>query len=74
MKGTMSFALGLFFGALVGVIVVVLFAPQSGSELQQAIRDRVQAILEEARRAGAARQSEIAARFPITRQASVETE
>lgn len=73
MKRTMSLALGLFFGALVGVALVLLFTPQSGSELLQLTRKRLQAVLEEARRAGAARQAEIVARYSITRQSPPET-
>lgn len=74
MKKVVSFALGLFFGAMVGVALVLLFAPQSGSELQQTIRGRVQAILEEARQAGVARRAEIEARFPIIQQQPLEAE
>ncbi len=70
MKRVTSFALGLFFGAMMGVALVLLFAPQSGSDLQQTIRERLQAIGEEARRAAVARRAEIAARFPITQQRS----
>ena len=73
MKRTMSFALGSFFGALVGATLVLLFTPQSGGELQQAIRERLQAILEEARQAGAARRAEIAARYSITQPSPPET-
>ncbi|UCC63512.1 MAG: YtxH domain-containing protein [Anaerolineae bacterium] len=68
MKRTMGFALGLFFGALVGVALVLLLTPQSGGELQGTVRGRLQAIVDEARRAGAARRAEIAAEFPITGQ------
>ena len=66
----MGFALGLFFGALVGVALVLLLTPQSGGELQETVRGRLQAIVDEARRAGAARRAEIAAEFPITGQKS----
>ncbi len=69
MRRVMNFALGLFFGATVGVALVLLFAPQSGGELQQTVRRRLQSILEEARRAGAARRVELATRFPIIQQA-----
>jgi gas vesicle protein len=68
MKRVMSFALGLFFGVVISVTLILLFTPQSGSELQRAIRERLQAILEEARQAGVARRTEIAMRFPITQQ------
>jgi gas vesicle protein len=67
MRRLASFALGFSLGAGVGVAWVLLFAPQSGAELRQAARESLQEILEEARRAGAAREAEMAARFPITR-------
>jgi gas vesicle protein len=73
MKRTMGFALGLFFGALVGVALVLLFTPQSGGELQQTIRKRLQGILDEARQAGSARRAEIAARYSITQPSPPET-
>lgn len=68
MKRVLSFALGLFFGAMVGAALVLLFTPQSGGELQQTVRERLLAIVEEARRAGAARRAEIGAQFPIFEQ------
>jgi len=70
MKRLMNFALGLFFGAMVGAAWALLFASQSGSELRQGISERFQGILEEARQAGASRRAEIAAQFPITRSSS----
>ncbi len=68
MKRVLGFALGLFFGAIAGAALVLLFTPQSGGELQQRIRERLQAIMEEARQAGNIRRAEIAAQFPITRK------
>jgi len=65
MKQVMGFALGLFFGAMVGAALVLLFTPQSGGELQQTVRQRLLAIVEEARQAGIARRAKIAAQFPI---------
>jgi len=70
MKRLMGFALGLFFGAMVGAAWALLFTSQSGSELRQEISERFQGILEEARQAGAARRAEIAAQFPVTRSTS----
>jgi gas vesicle protein len=70
MKRMMGLALGLFFGAMVGVALVLLFTPQSGSELQKAARKRFEEILEEARRAGAARRMEIAQQFPIAQSSA----
>ncbi|MFZ5919110.1 MAG: YtxH domain-containing protein [Chloroflexota bacterium] len=66
MKRVLSFALGLFFGAMTGVVVVLLITPQSGSELQQSILQRWREVLNEARQAGASRRAEIATQFPVT--------
>jgi len=66
MKRVLSFALGLFFGSLVGAAVVLLFTPQPGSELQKTFQKWLEGVLEEARQAGAARRAEIATQFSIT--------
>jgi gas vesicle protein len=54
-----GFALGLVFGAGLGL----LFVPHSGTETRQLIQSRMEAIAEEGRQAAAARQHELAVRF-----------
>jgi gas vesicle protein len=60
MRKTLSFLIGVVAGALVGAVVAILLAPASGSELQEQIRNRVQALIEEGKKAAAARQEELA--------------
>lgn len=75
MKRVLGFALGLFFGAIAGAALVLLLTPQSGGDLRQRVRERLQAIMEEARQAGNMRRTEIAAQFPITKKSEpAETE
>jgi gas vesicle protein len=59
MRKGFSFLVGLFAGALVGGIVGILLAPYSGPELQQQVRTRLQGLIEEGKRAAAARRAEL---------------
>ena len=59
MRKTISFLIGLLSGAAVGVVAALLLAPYSGSELQEQVRTRVQELIEEGRRAAAARRTEL---------------
>ena len=59
---------GLILGALTGAAVVLFTAPQSGSETQETIRQRVNLVLEEGRRAAAERRAELEAQFAQARQ------
>ncbi len=59
MRKVVSFLAGLLAGAIVGVTVAMLLAPYSGSELQGRIRARIQELIEEGRRAAAARRVEL---------------
>jgi gas vesicle protein len=72
MRKTFNFALGLLFGGLVGATVALLFAPQRGEETMQTIRERIQAIADEARRAAAERRAELEAQFMAARQVGTE--
>jgi gas vesicle protein len=68
MRKTFNFALGLLFGGLIGAAITLLFAPQSGEETVQTIRERIQAIADEARRATVERRAELEAQFTAARQ------
>ncbi len=46
-----KFLEGLILGALTGAAIVLFTAPQSGSQTQETIRQRVNLVLEEGRRA-----------------------
>jgi gas vesicle protein len=59
---------GLFLGALVGAGLVLLFAPGSGAETQQAIRDYVQGVLDEGQQAAEGRRLELTARLEELKQ------
>ena len=59
MRKTISFLIGVFSGAIVGAVVAILLAPSSGQELQEQMRARVQGLIEEGRRAAAARRAEL---------------
>jgi gas vesicle protein len=60
--------LGLLLGAAVGAGLMLLFTPLSGEQVQQWVRDRVQEIAEEGRRAGEARRQELTAQFETLKQ------
>ncbi|HEY72630.1 MAG: hypothetical protein DRJ03_30255 [Chloroflexi bacterium] len=63
MKRTFSFLAGLAVGAMVGVAAAILLAPYSGPELQERMRTRAQGLIEEGRRAAAARRAELQAQL-----------
>lgn len=46
-----NFILGLLLGTAVGYTVTLLFVPQSGKETQDSIRQQVEIVLEEGRKA-----------------------
>lgn len=59
----MNFIAGFLGGVVLGAAAVLLTTPQSGSELQAGVRARFDGILDEGRRAAAARRAELEARF-----------
>ena len=63
MRRIVSFLAGLLAGAVVGAAAAILLAPYSGSELQEQVRSRVQGLVEEGRRAAAARRAELEAQL-----------
>ena len=63
MRKIVSFLVGLLAGAVVGAAVAILLAPYSGPELQQRVRARAQRLIEEGRRAAAARRAELEAQL-----------
>jgi gas vesicle protein len=68
MRKVFNFALGLFFGGLVGAVAALLLAPQAGEETVRTIRERIQGIVDEARCAAAERRAELEAQFIAARQ------
>ena len=63
MRKLVSFLAGLLAGAVVGAAAAILLAPYSGTELQDRARSRVQALIEEGKRAAAARRAELEAQL-----------
>ena len=63
MRKTFYLILGLLAGAAVGAAAAMLLAPYSGQELQTRIRVRVQELIEEGKRAAAARRVELQAQL-----------
>ena len=63
MRKLVSFLAGLLAGAVVGAAAAILLAPSSGTELQDRARIRVQALIEEGKRAAAARRAELEAQL-----------
>jgi hypothetical protein len=57
------FVLGLSLGAVIGAGLVVLLTPQSGEELRQQVRDKIEAVKEEGQRAAEERRAELLAQF-----------
>lgn len=55
----MNFIAGFLGGVVIGAVIVLLMAPQSGSDLQEEVRARFDGIVEEGRKAAAARRAEL---------------
>ena len=59
MRRTGLFALGAFFGGLVGGLVVTLLAPSSGTETRSQITSYIQKMQNEVKEAGQKKRSEL---------------
>ena len=59
MRKAVNFLAGFFVGGLIGAAAGVLLAPTSGADLQERIRNRADELMEEGRKAAAARQAEL---------------
>jgi len=58
-KKILGFLIGLLTGGLVGVTLAMLFAPSSGEEFRQGIRDRMEYIQSEVKLAAQERRAEL---------------
>jgi gas vesicle protein len=58
-KQVLSFVIGLLSGSIVGVVLVILLAPQSGPETRRGVTDKVNEILSAGRQAMAERRQEL---------------
>ncbi len=54
---------GMILGALTGAAVGLLLAPESGETVQSTLRQRLNVVMEEGRRAAAERRAELEAQF-----------
>lgn len=63
MKKLLSFTLGIGLGAMVGVSVVILFAPMPGSDLIARLKHGWEETMDEARRASELRRAELEAQL-----------
>ncbi|HFD38302.1 MAG TPA: YtxH domain-containing protein [Anaerolineae bacterium] len=68
MDKALRLSAGFLFGAVVGAGLVLLLAPQSGDETRRLIRERIELILEEGRRAAEERRQEMLAQFESLKQ------
>ena len=59
----MRFMMGFFIGMIIGAVVGLLMTPQSGKDLQQGVRNRVNELLAEGRQAAAGRRVELETRL-----------
>ena len=55
----MRFLAGFLIGMLIGAVAVLLTTPQSGSDLQEGVRSRIEDVLAEGRQAAAMRRAEL---------------
>ena len=72
MRKTISFFVGVVMGGLVGATVALLFAPESGSELRDQIRDRAESLTGEIRQAVGDRRIELQDRLETLRKPPAE--
>lgn len=63
MKKVIKFLIGLAFGCAVGLLLGLLWAPQSGEETKGLIKTRFDEALAEGRRAAEAKRAELLARL-----------
>jgi len=73
MRKGFSFLVGLLAGAVVGVAAAMLLAPYSGTELQERMRTRAQGLIEEGKRAAAARRAELEAQLEAFKRGNAVT-
>jgi gas vesicle protein len=63
MSRGLQFVQGAVVGAVLSAALVLLFAPRSGVETRQMIRDRVQDVVDEGQQAAEERRLELTAQF-----------
>ncbi|GAB4498010.1 MAG: hypothetical protein OHK003_08600 [Anaerolineales bacterium] len=67
MRRMFGFLIGIFTGALVGAVIALLLAPESGENLRGKLRDRGQNFLSDIRHSADARRIELRGRLESLR-------
>lgn len=67
MRRMFGFLIGIFTGALVGAVIALLLAPESGENLRGQIRERGQTFLNDIRHSADARRIELRSRLESLR-------
>jgi hypothetical protein len=67
MRRTISFFIGVIMGGLVGATIALLFAPNSGTDLRDQIRERAESLSAEVRQAAGSRRIELQERLDTLR-------
>ena len=68
MRKLLAFVLGFLFGAVVGVAIATLLAPESGEQTRGHIQLRVQNVIDEGKRAAAERRVELESQLEQLKQ------
>ena len=67
MRRILSFFIGVLLGGLAGGVIALLFAPESGPELRNRIRERAENLAGEIRQAAATKRIELQERLDTLR-------
>lgn len=67
MQRMFGFLIGIFTGALVGAVIALLLAPESGEQLRTQIRERGQSFFNDIRHSADARRIELRGRLESLR-------
>jgi len=67
MRRAFSFLIGIITGSLIGAVMAILFAPESGVELRGQIRMRAEGLVSEIRQAAATKRIELQERLDSMR-------
>ncbi|PKO24060.1 MAG: hypothetical protein CVU38_00830 [Chloroflexi bacterium HGW-Chloroflexi-1] len=73
MRKAINFLSGVLLGALVGAAAGLLMAPQAGCETQEMLRDHLNTVIEEGRRAASERRAELEAQFAEAKRVALKT-
>lgn len=68
MRKLLAFVFGMLLGAVVGVAIATLLAPESGEEMRGQIQSRVQNVVDEGKRAAAERRVELESQLDQLKQ------